>query len=306
VTAAVALADAGRRFGRRWALTGVTLEVATGEVFGLAGPNGSGKTTLLELLAGLSAPSRGSVRVLGLDPFVERRAVMRRARFAFAPPALYDGLDALEHLRYLCALGGARPTPAAMQRALEWVGLADRARDRVGTYSYGMRQRLLLAQALCPRPDLLVLDEPADGLDPLAVLELRAILARMRAEEGVTIVLSSHLLLELDELVDRLLVLDEGQALFLGTPDELRGSGEQQRLTVDDPAAACAALAERGLAARAGEGAVFLAPGALDLEGARALLASRGLQLAEFTTERPSLERALLARLRARREAVSS
>jgi len=149
----------GRRFGARIALAGVELRVEPGEIVGPVGPNGSGKTTLLRILAGLLRASAGEARVFGLEPFGRRELVMQRARFAFAPPALFESLTAREHLAYLSRLGlrsEAFPTPSAIESALETVGLRERAGDRVHTFSFGMRQRLLLAQALLPLPELLV------------------------------------------------------------------------------------------------------------------------------------------------------
>jgi ABC-type multidrug transport system ATPase subunit len=298
----------GRRFGARLALASVDLAVPQGAIVGIAGPNGAGKSTLLHVLAGLLRPSTGTARVFGLDPNVARAAVMRRARFAFAPPGLWPFLSAREHVVALARLS-APPVSAALldaeiDAALDLVGLRERQHDRAGSFSFGMRQRLALAIALCPRPELLVLDEPAEGLDPLAVLELRAILARLRRDHGVTVLLSSHLLLELDALVDELVVLEQGEVLCAGAPEALRGS-PRWRLVADAPARAAEALAAAGLAATAADdGSLWLAPDvALDLAAAQRLLAQAGVALVEFARVQPSLEQALLARLRARRSA---
>ena len=135
-----------RRFGHRVALQGVDLAVRPGEIVGLVGPNGSGKTTLLRLVAGFLRPDSGDVRVFGLAPFREQPRVMERARFAFAPPALFEALTAEEHLRHLASIrqdGMASVGSSDIERALEIVGLADRAGDRVKTFSFGMRQRLV-------------------------------------------------------------------------------------------------------------------------------------------------------------------
>ena len=269
---------------------------------GLVGPNGSGKTTLLRILAGLIRPSSGDARVFGLTPFAQAPLVMERARFAFAPPALFDSLTALEHLTHLSALrpaGIPRPSRAEIDRALDLVGLADRARDRVRAFSFGMRQRLVLALALLPRPELLVLDEPTDGLDPLAVLELRALLRRLRAEYGLSILLSSHLLVEIEELVDRLLVLREGRTLFYGTPEEMTRGQRRLRIGVDDAPRACALFSERGLAVHVLDGsAIELDEGAIDVGAALELFEAAGLRLESFAPHEPTLEEALLARLR--------
>ncbi len=291
-----------RRFGARRALSGVDLAVGAGEIVGLVGPNGSGKTTLLKILAGLLRPSSGEARVFGHAPFRERARVMERARFAFAPPALYASLTAREHLVHLArmrARGMPRAGGAEIDRALDTVGLAERADDRVSAYSFGMRQRLVLAQALLPMPELIVLDEPTDGLDPLAVLELRGVLRRLREERGLAILLSSHLLLEVDELVDRMLVLAEGAAIFSGPPAELCAGTERVRVAADDPGRALELFRERGLdASLDGRDEVELPAGAINLDDAAALLRAGGVELTGFHTRAASLEQALLARLR--------
>lgn len=211
----------GRVFGRRQALEGVDLTLSAGRIIALAGPNGSGKTTLLNIIAGLLRPTSGSVRIFGLDPFRRRTEVMRRAGFDFAPPPLYDILTAREHLRFLSAAGAGRrdrPDASQIDAALRIVGLAERAEDKVRTFSFALRQRLALAQGLVPTPRLLVLDEPTDGLDRQAILELRNILRQLCDEHRMSILLSSHLLIELERLADHLLVLNEGRALFITHP----------------------------------------------------------------------------------------
>ena len=180
-----------RRFGGRDVLKNIDLQVPGGIIAGLVGPNGSGKTTLLKLMAGFIKTTSGDVRLFGYDPFVQRAEVMRRARFAFAPPAVYGSLSAWEHLKFLSATGmppHERPTHSEIWAALETVGLAARAKDKARTYSFGMKQRLGLAQALLPMPSLLVFDEPTDGLDPIAVVELRDLLKGLQTEHKLTIV----------------------------------------------------------------------------------------------------------------------
>ncbi|MEW6071164.1 MAG: ATP-binding cassette domain-containing protein [Planctomycetota bacterium] len=213
-----------RRFGRRTALAGVDLEVFRGEIVGVVGPNGSGKTTLLRVVAGLLRPDAGEVRVFGRAPFAAPGSLMEVVRFAFAPPALYPALTAMEHLRHLTAIRTSampRVTGAECQRALEAMGLADRAHERVAAFSLGMRQRLALALAILPPPELLVLDEPTHALDPFAVLALRDVLAKLRADHGTAILLSSRVLAQVETLVDRLLVLHAGCRLFWGRPGAL-------------------------------------------------------------------------------------
>lgn len=291
----------GYRFGKRTALKSVDLRVDEGKILGLVGPNGSGKTTLLKLLAGLLRPRVGTVHVCGYEPGRDRERVMQRARFAFAPPALFESLNAREHLRYLGQMSGERPTSAAIDGVLETVGLATRSRDRVRAYSLGMRQRLALAQALLPTPELLVLDEPTEGLDPLGVLELREVLKRLRDERGVTIVLSSHLLVEVEQLVDSMLVLMNGKVEFNGDPHELLRDGE--RLVLDasgvDAKDLSAHFVSSGVEVMSAAGSQLeLAAGALDLSRANALVAEAGGTLESFHLRKPDLQSALLERQR--------
>lgn len=303
--AIVEVRQLAKRFGRRVALADVDLTLGAGRITALVGPNGSGKTTLLKLLAGFLRPTSGAVRVFGMDPYRRRPDVMKEARFAFAPPAWYDSLSARETLAALSGIRAARmarPTRGEIDEALDTVGLADRADDRMGVFSFGMRQRLALAQALLPMPRLLALDEPNDGLDPLGTLELRAVLARLRDEHGVAILLSSHLLIEVQKLADELLLLGEGRPLFRGSPEELIEGGRRLRLTVhgNGNAAQLAAdlLRGRGIAGEACDHHLVLPKGAIELGDAQKLLSAAGLVLREFHEESPTLEEAMLERLR--------
>ena len=292
-----------RSFGRRTALRGVDLDVFSGDIIGLVGPNGSGKTTLLKIIGGFLRPMGGEVRVFGQMPFEAQSVIMQQARFAFAPPALYESLTAFEHLRYLCTIlapGMVRVTTEDMERVLDTVGLADRAHDRVSGFSTGMRQRLVLALSLLPLPELLVLDEPADGLDPLAVLDLREILSRLRGDYGISILLSSHLLVEIGELVDRMLVLHEGRSVFYGKPAELVGEATRLRLEVSRPEPASALLAERGIeVVSSDESGIELPLGSIALTEAISVLGEASIELISFAERAPTLEQALLERLRA-------
>lgn len=291
-----------RRFGKRLALDGVDLRVEPGEIVGLVGPNGSGKTTLLKIVAGFLRPDEGTARVFGYAPFREQARVMERARFAFAPPALFETLTAREHLAYLSAIktkGMPATSNGDLECTLDLVGLLDRADDRVQTFSFGMRQRLAVALSLLPMPDLLVLDEPTDGLDPLAVLELRSLLLRLREEHGLAILLSSHLLIEIEQLVDRMLVLSEGRTLFDGAPAEMLDGHRSLRLGADDLDSARGILEGRGLACVPVNGELELQVGTLDACLAAEWLAAGGVRLESFRQHVPSLEEALLERLRA-------
>ena len=291
-----------RRFGGRDALKGIDFQVPAGIIAGLVGPNGSGKTTLLKLMAGFIKTTSGDVRLFGYDPFAQRAEVMRRARFAFAPPAVYGSLTAREHLKFLSASGmrqHERPRRSEIWAVLETVGLADRADDKAHTYSFGMKQRLSLAQALLPMPSLLVFDEPTDGLDPIAVVELRALLRRLQTEHSLTIVLSSHLLSEVEKLVDTIFVLNDGQLVFCGSIDKLLGEDRRIVIRIEgELKAGIDVLRRQGLEPKVGGGGRLLLPaGSIRLHEAAKLLSKRGLKLVEFHEKQSGLEDAYIKRL---------
>lgn len=291
-----------RRFGGRDVLKGIDLQVPAGIITGLVGPNGSGKTTLLKLMAGFIKTTSGDVRLFGYDPFIQRAEVMRRARFAFAPPAVYGALSGWEHLKFLSATGmppHERPTRSEIWAALETVGLADRAKDKAHTYSFGMKQRLGLAQALLPMPSLLVFDEPTDGLDPIAVVELRNLLKRLQTGHNLTIVLSSHLLSEVEKLVDTIFVLNDGRPVFYGSPDELLDEKRCIEIRIEgELKAGIDVLRNQGIEPEVnGDGRLLLPAGSIRLHQAAELLGKQGLKLIEFHEKRPGLEDAYIKRL---------
>src|SRR5579859_7616691 len=189
-----------KRYGELRAVDGVDLTVRQGDVYGYLGPNGAGKTTSLRMMLGLIRPSAGEVRLFGRDPMVSVDALEGVAGFVEAP-TFYPYLTGRRNLELLAAFDG-HGASARIEESLETVELADRARDRVGGYSHGMRQRLGIAAALLRRPKLLLLDEPATGLDPAGMRDMRALVRRL-AEDGMTVVLSSHLMGEVEELCNR-------------------------------------------------------------------------------------------------------
>ncbi|MBU2669709.1 ABC transporter ATP-binding protein [Actinoplanes bogorensis] len=214
------------------AVRGVTFTVGRGELFGLLGPNGAGKTTTIKLLNTLLIPTSGTARVCGFDVEKDTREVRRRIGYVFGGDrGLYDRLSALDNLRYFAELYGVAPREQKRRIAelLDLVGLAGRERERVEGYSRGMRQRLHIARGLLHGPDVLFLDEPSIGVDPVAARELRRTVADLAAT-GTTVLLTTHYMAEADELCDRIAVIADGQIQALGTPSELRRRADGRRV----------------------------------------------------------------------------
>jgi len=222
--------DLAKRYGKTVALRALTMTVARGEVFGFLGPNGAGKTTAVKLLLGLSRPTGGEAWVLGA-PLGD---LERRRRIGYLPELFryQPWLRAREVLRLHCALAkidGAK-WDAEIRDALATVGLADRAADRVGTFSKGMQQRLGLGVALLGTPELILLDEPTSALDPVGRRDVREIIATLKAR-GVTIFLNSHLLTEVERVCDRVAIVDRGAVVAEGRVDDI-GAGAGVRVHV--------------------------------------------------------------------------
>jgi ABC-2 type transport system ATP-binding protein len=228
---ALSVRNLSKRFGDRVAFENVSFDVGHGEVFGFLGPNGAGKTTTVRTLGTLIAPSSGSATVAGF-PLAPENGVQIRQRIAIMPetPGLYLRLSVAENLECFAALYGV-PVPAQrIDRALRAVSLADRARDACGSLSKGLRQRVALARALLSDPEVLFLDEPTAGLDPVAAREVHELIAGLRAR-GVTIFLTTHRLEEAERLCDRVAILNT-TLRTIGRPDELRDQLFAKTLTV--------------------------------------------------------------------------
>jgi ABC-2 type transport system ATP-binding protein len=197
--------------------------VQRGEVFGLLGPNGAGKTTSVRLLNGLYTPSSGEMAVLGLNPAQHGKEVRSRCGVLTETPALYERLTALENLEFFGTLAGLSPTALKTRIAelLAFFELEKRARERVGAYSKGMKQRLALARALLARPELLFLDEPTSGLDPEAAAQVRELIQSIRSKDGSTVFLCTHHLDEAERLCDRVAIMNKGRFLAVGSLAEL-------------------------------------------------------------------------------------
>src|ERR1043166_3989442 len=233
-------------FGARLALDSLDLVVSRGEIFGLLGHNGAGKSTAIGMMLGQVWPTSGEVRVCGHDVTRERGRALQNVGAIFETPVFHDYLSGYRNLELLAQYSA--PTPRArILEVMEWVGLSGRENSKVKTYSHGMRTRLALAQALLPNPELLILDEPSDGLDPEGIHEMRATILRLNRELGLTIFLSSHLLNEVEQLCTRIAVLRHGRKVFEGRMADATGSQRWVRLRVNAFEEAARVLRERNL-----------------------------------------------------------
>ncbi len=241
MTAVIIARQLSRRFGQTLAVDALTLDVRQGEIFGFLGHNGAGKTTTVRLLNGLLPPSAGQVKVLGLDPVAEGPALRRRTGVLTETTSLDERLSAWDNLTIYADLYAVprRQVRARVEELLATFGLVGREQERVGSFSKGMKQRLALARALLHRPELLFLDEPAAGLDPVATRQLHELVLHLSRTEGRTVFLCTHNLAEAQKLCDRVAVLRQGRLLALGTPTELaRQVMRGQRLEIETEATA--------------------------------------------------------------------
>ena len=218
-----------RSFGTREAVAGISFSVRRGEIFGLLGPNGAGKTTTIRMLTGPIDPSKGGATVAGCDVVKERAQLKTRIGVVFQEQNLYERLSARLNLEFSCWLYGL-PT-RQVNSALDLVGLRERARDPVRTFSGGMKQRLLVARALLHRPQVLFLDEPTRGLDPVAAFELRKTIAQL-SREGMAILLTTQLMDEADHLCQRLAFLVDGRIVANDTPRNLKLAHGERKVAV--------------------------------------------------------------------------
>jgi ABC-2 type transport system ATP-binding protein len=222
-----------KRYKEVLAVDHVDLEVRAGDVYGFLGPNGAGKTTTLRMALGLIAPSEGTVELFGADPMRAGAAALHGVAGFVEAPRFYPYLSGRKNLELLAALDGDHARDR-IDEVLDTVELAPRGKHRVGGYSHGMRQRLGIAAALLRRPRLLILDEPATGLDPAGMRDMRLLIRRL-AQEGITVLLSSHQLPEVQELCDRVAIVNRGRIVYEGGLDDLRAqAGRGYGLRTDD------------------------------------------------------------------------
>ncbi len=196
--------------GKRQIIKGLTFQVRKGEVFGFLGPNGAGKTTTIRMIVGLTTPTDGDIRILGHNVVTERAEAMKKIGAIVENPELYPFLSGLENLKQYARMQQGI-TDEDIRRVIKLVGLENRIKDKVKKYSLGMRQRLGLAQALLHNPEVLILDEPTNGLDPAGIREIRDYIRRLAKEQGMSVIVSSHLLAEMELMCDRFGIIKNGQ-----------------------------------------------------------------------------------------------
>jgi ABC-2 type transport system ATP-binding protein len=283
-----------KRYGDIVAVDHVDLTVERGDVFGYLGPNGAGKTTSLRMLLGLIRPTEGVARLFGRDPMTDGARALDGVAGFVEGPRFYPYLSGRRNLRLLGDLDGGVPA-TRIEEVLDVVELRDRARDRVGGYSHGMRQRLGIAGALLRQPKLLLLDEPATGLDPGGMRDMRELIKRL-AQEGITILLSSHILAEVEELCNRVAIVRKGSIIYEGRLDELLASaGGGYALRATDPGRARAVLLARGIdGVQLVEGELRFQADQAAVEAVTVALGQAGIGISALTPHTATLEELFL------------
>lgn len=284
-----------KRFGRRTAVDKLTLHVERGDIYGFLGPNGAGKSTTLRMLLGLIRPTAGKIEfpINGLHwNYLRARS---RIGAIIETPAFYENFSARRNLQLLASLSGS-VVSKRVEEVLDIVGLKERAHDPVKEFSYGMRQRLGIAQALLPTPQLIILDEPTNGLDPQGIQQTRQLIRRLRDELKLTILLSSHLLAEVEQLCNRVGIIHEGRLLYEGEPSALVAPTTRFKLRVDKTKIAFQLLEKDPAISVSRNGAAYLhvdAP-ADHMSDVNALLVNHGIKVYELTPTQETLEEAFL------------
>jgi len=280
------------RGGRTVAIQGLDLSVPTGGVFGFLGPNGAGKTTTIRCLLGLVRPSAGRMTLMGADVQRDLPSVIARVGSIVEAPAMFPRFSGRRNLEILARIHGEGET--AIDAALERVGLTDRAKDRVKTYSLGMKQRLAIAATLLRDPALLILDEPANGLDPAGIVEVRE-LVRSLGAEGRTIFISSHILSEVQQTADHVAIVAKGKLITSGPVDEVLTTGGRGLLVkVADLDAGRRVLTEAQMPVVAAGGALRVDVPAEQAERVSRTLAEAGLFVTELRPDEVDLETVFL------------
>jgi len=281
--------DVTKRYGSTVALNRLTLDVPAGQVFGLLGENGAGKTTLMRLILGLHGPDEGEIRLFGQVLLADRERLLSRMGSLIEFPSFYPHLTGRENVEIVRRLR-ALPRPES-DRVLGLVGLGDAARRKAAGYSQGMKQRLAIATALLGEPELVILDEPTNGLDPNGIREIRELIRDLPSRTGATVLVSSHLLSEIEQVADRVAIVQRGGLLFEGTLDEL-SLREPARISIATSEAGRAfdVLTGCGVAVERIDGRLLVGCTAERVPEINRTLVEHGIPVMEITHQRFSLE----------------
>lgn len=285
----IQLRGVSKQFGKRWAVRELDLSVPRGEIFGLLGHNGAGKSTAIGMMLGQVWPTTGELRICGHDITRDRAKALHRVGAIFETPIFYDYLSGWKNLQILSHYTAPTP-PERIKKIVEWVGLTGREHDKVSKYSHGMRTRLALAQALLPDPELLILDEPSDGLDPEGIHEMRLTIQRLQKELGLTILLSSHLLNEVELLCTRIAVLNQGKKVFEGTLADAKQTKQWVRLKVGDFAKATVSLQSEKLITDTRNGSLVALADGVKIDALIRRLVAQDISVFEVAQEEETLE----------------
>ena len=279
--------ELSKKFGGKPALKGISFSVTRGQIHGLLGHNGAGKSTTVGIVLGMVAAGGGEVLIDGVSVQKDPLKALRKVGSIFEAPAFYDYLSGWENLKFLVGLSESFNSKEA-KAVVEKVGLTERLHSKVGTYSHGMRQRLALAQALLPGPEILLLDEPTDGLDPEGIKWFRDFILQLREEKGMTVLFNSHLLSEVEQMCDQVSIIRAGELVYQGAVGELRDDRPGLRLQALPEPVLQKVVAEMGGQLMPGDRWVF--PEDTRVPEVVARLVSAGAEVREVTPVRRSLE----------------
>jgi ABC-2 type transport system ATP-binding protein len=284
-----------KRFGGRTAVDRLTIRVERGDIYGFLGPNGAGKSTTLRMLLGLVRPTSGVIKFPVRASSWEYLKARSRIGAIIETPAFYENFSGRRNLQLLASLSGG-VQKKRVDEVLKIVDLHDRAQDPVKVYSLGMRQRLGIAQALLPTPEIIILDEPTNGLDPQGIHETRNLIRRLRDEFRLTVLLSSHLLTEIEQLCNRVGIIHEGRLLYEGGPEALVAPTSLYKVRVDNLTAAFDLLSKAPgvTVSRNGASSLRVDADAEHIAAVNTLLVGNGIKVYELSPAQESLEEAFL------------
>jgi len=303
VSEAIRLEGVSKQLGGRKVLKGVSFAVKQGDIFGYLGPNGAGKTTTIRILLGLLKPTSGKATILGED--VSKDEARRKVGFVLESDGLYDNKTAEENLGYYARIYGVTEPAGRIDRILDLVGLEDRAKDKIGTYSKGMRQRLALARAMVHDPELLILDDPSAGVDPSGQIEVRQVILNMAHKEEKTIFLSSHNLDEVQRICNRIALIDRGEIKLYGELEQLRRERSINEVEIETTEAIAEplftelkSLSHLGLRERKDKSLTFVLQEGTRVPDIVSLLVRRGVEIEGVSRKEASLEEVYAAMLK--------